>query len=153
MDAWAGGCVNLGLENTCIVTMCQNDRRLRVIVSPSLTHDASVVLVHAIVISLLGIEVGLIGRVSYFSSASAFIHLCVALVAMQCKSSKTSHPHKSHAMETADHLIHRRYTKTSPPDFSFRFGARPKSGKVKPRRQGGAIVAIGEHGGLHVAQE
>jgi len=29
---------------------------------------------------------------------------------------------------------------------SFRFGARSKSGKVKPRRQRGALVAIGDDG-------
>ena len=45
---------------------------------------------------------------------------------------------------------------TGSPNFSFRFGARSKSGKVKPKRQHGAMVAIGDDGGrvvTVVAQE
>ena len=37
--------------------------------------------------------------------------------------------------------------------LSFHFGARSNSGKVKSRRHGGAIVAIGNDGGHEVALE
>jgi len=65
---------------------------------------------------------------------------------------KTSHrPQKS---RQGDHLIHRRYTKSSPQwPNSFHFGARSKSRKVKPRRRRGAMVAIGGDGRRVVAQE
>ena len=36
---------------------------------------------------------------------------------------------------------------------SFRFGARSKSGKVKPGRQRGATVAVGDYRGRMVVQE
>jgi len=37
--------------------------------------------------------------------------------------------------------------------YSFCFGARSKSGKVKPRRERGTTVAIDDDGGRVVAQE
>jgi len=46
-------------------------------------------------------------------------------------------------------------TKSSPQyqNFSFHFGARSKSEKVKPRKQRAATVAIADDGGRVVAQE
>src|SRR6218665_2151683 len=72
---------------------------------------------------------------------------------MQCKTPKTSQrPQKP---RQGDQLIHRGYTKSSPqePNFSFRFGARSISGKVKPGRQRGGTVAVGDDGGRVVVQE
>src|SRR6218665_318045 len=67
---------------------------------------------------------------------------------MQCKTPKTfQRPQKP---RQGDQLIHRRYTKSSPqkPNFSFRFGVRSKSGKIKPGRQRGATVAVGDDGAM-----
>src|SRR6218665_1257588 len=72
---------------------------------------------------------------------------------MLCKSPKTSQrPQKP---RQGDQLIHRCYTKSSPQltNFSFRFGARSKSGKVKPGRQRGATVVVGDDGSRVVVQE
>jgi len=59
------------------------------------------------------------------------------------------HPQKG------DYLIHQHYIKSrlQQPGFLFRFGAMSKSGKVKPRRQSGAIVAICDDSGHVVTQE
>src|SRR6218665_2687388 len=72
---------------------------------------------------------------------------------MPCKSPKTSQrPQKP---SQGDQLIHRRYTKSSPqyPNFSFRFGARSKSAKVKLGKQRGATVAVCDDGGRVMVKE
>src|SRR6218665_1002535 len=72
---------------------------------------------------------------------------------MSCKSPKISQcPRKP---RQGDQLIHRRYTKSrsQKPNLFFRFGAWSKSRTVEPRRQHGAMVAVGDDGGRVVAQE
>ena len=61
--------------------------------------------------------------------------------------------HKSHVRETSLFTGAISNQVRNSQNSSVRFGARSKSGKVKPRRQHGATVAIGDDGGRVVAQE
>src|SRR6218665_1326471 len=69
---------------------------------------------------------------------------------MQCKLRKLLSTHKSHVRETS--LFTGAISNPVCNSQTSRFGARSKSGKVKPGRQRGATVAVGDDGGRVVVQ-